>query len=177
MGVDLSADFVELARAAAAAEGLGPGSPRSRVADVRDLAFDGEFDAAICLCQGGFGLLGGATSPPSSRGSWPPSGRGGRLALSAFSAYFALRFLEDGETFDPATGVLHEVSHRAQRRRGGACLRSLDDVLHGAGARAARRAAPASTSTASTACRRGSTSVAPPDLDRPELLLVGRRHG
>jgi hypothetical protein len=35
---------------------------------------------------------------------------GGRLALSAFSTAFAVRFLEDGETFDPATGVLHERS-------------------------------------------------------------------
>lgn len=31
--------------------------------DVRDLAFEGEFDAAICLCQGGFGLLGGQDEP------------------------------------------------------------------------------------------------------------------
>ena len=28
--------------------------------------------------------------------------------MTAFSAAFAVRFLEDGETFDPATGVLHE---------------------------------------------------------------------
>jgi hypothetical protein len=35
---------------------------------------------------------------------------GGHLALSAFSAAFAVRFLEAGETFDPATGVLHERS-------------------------------------------------------------------
>ena len=45
-------------------------------------------------------------------GSGRPSGRalrpGGVLALSAFSAWFALRNLEEGETFDPDTGVLHE---------------------------------------------------------------------
>ena len=55
-GVDASPDFVALARAAADARAL----PASfAVLDVRDLAYDGEFDAAICLCQGGFGLLGG----------------------------------------------------------------------------------------------------------------------
>jgi hypothetical protein len=30
--------------------------------------------------------------------------------LTAFSAAFALRHLEEGETFDAATGVLHEVA-------------------------------------------------------------------
>ena len=79
--------------------------------DVRDLAFDGEFDAAICLCQGGFGLLGGHDEPDGlPAGSPARSPPGGRLALSAFSSAFAVRFLEDGETFDPATGVLHERS-------------------------------------------------------------------
>ncbi len=35
---------------------------------------------------------------------------GGGLAVSAFHAPFAIRHLEDGEEFDPATGVLHEVA-------------------------------------------------------------------
>jgi hypothetical protein len=33
---------------------------------------------------------------------------GGRLAVSAFNAYFALRHLESGDTFDAARGVNHE---------------------------------------------------------------------
>lgn len=53
-GVDLSPDFIELARTPAA------DLPATfEVMDVRDLAYDRDFDAAICLCQGGFGLLGG----------------------------------------------------------------------------------------------------------------------
>src|SRR3954463_4969123 len=56
IGVDLSPEFVALARAAAAAEGL---TARFEEHDVRALAYDADFDAAICLCQGGFGLLGG----------------------------------------------------------------------------------------------------------------------
>ena len=33
---------------------------------------------------------------------------GGRLAVSAFSAYFQLRYLEDADHFDAASGVHHE---------------------------------------------------------------------
>jgi hypothetical protein len=33
---------------------------------------------------------------------------GGRLAVSAFSSYFQVRFLEDADTFDAAAGVNHE---------------------------------------------------------------------
>jgi hypothetical protein len=33
---------------------------------------------------------------------------GGRLAVSAFSAYFQLRFLEDTDSFDADRGVNHE---------------------------------------------------------------------
>ena len=50
-GVDISARFIELARDDAPA-----GATFERL-DARDLPFDGEFDAAICLCQGAFGLM------------------------------------------------------------------------------------------------------------------------
>ena len=104
-GVDLSPDFIELAREAAT------GLPATfAVLDVRDLDFDREFDAAICLCQGGFGLLGGeddeAVIGRIARSVKP----GGGVAISAFSAYFALHWLEDGDRFDPSTGVNHEVA-------------------------------------------------------------------
>jgi SAM-dependent methyltransferase len=105
VGVDRSPEFVALARDAAAVEAL---TATFVQLDVRDLAYDGDFDAAICLCQGGFGLLGG-------RDELDVFGRiaralvpGGRLALTACSAAFAVCFLEDGETYDVATGVLHE---------------------------------------------------------------------
>src|SRR5262249_25794605 len=56
VGVDLSPDFIALAREAADTEGL---PATFEVVDVRNLDYDAEFEAAICLCQGGFGLLGG----------------------------------------------------------------------------------------------------------------------
>jgi len=54
VGVDASPDFVALARAEA--DGL---PVEFREGDVREMTYSSEFDAVICLCQGGFGLLGG----------------------------------------------------------------------------------------------------------------------
>ena len=54
VGVDASPEFVALARAEA-----GDLPVAFVEADVGDLSFRDEFDAVICLCQGGFGLLGG----------------------------------------------------------------------------------------------------------------------
>ena len=108
VGVDHSPEFVLLAREAAAAETL---PAEFREVDVRDLGYDAEFDATICLCQGGFGLLGGRDEPEVFARIAASLRPGGRLALTAFSVAFAVRFLEEGETFDPATGVLHERRH------------------------------------------------------------------
>ena len=50
-GIDISARFVELATAAA------PDGATFERLDARSMAFDGEFDAVVCLCQGAFGLM------------------------------------------------------------------------------------------------------------------------
>ena len=107
VGVDHSPAFVRLARDAAAAEGL---SATFEELDVRELHRPGEFDAAVCLCQGGFGLLGGRDETAAFGRIAATLRPGGRLAVSAFSAAFAVRHLEAGEEYDPATGVLHEVA-------------------------------------------------------------------
>jgi SAM-dependent methyltransferase len=171
IGVDRSDTFVRLARAAAADEGL---PARFELVDVRELAAVGEFDAAICLCQGGFGLLGGRAEVDVFGRMVRAVRSGGGLAVSAFHAAFALRFLEPGETFDPASGVLHE---RATVRDGHAeeqvfdlwttCFtaRELEllAALHGVEVSGVHGVTP------------GAYRVAPPDLESPELLLVGRR--
>ena len=110
VGVDISARFLEVA----AADPV-PGATYVR-ADARHLPVAGAFDAAISLCQGGFGLLGG---PGAEDGPPDPDGAvldqmaaalrpGGRLAVSAFSAYFQVRWLEDVDDFDASRGVNHE---------------------------------------------------------------------
>jgi SAM-dependent methyltransferase len=100
-GVDISQRFVELARVAA------PELATFERLDARALPFDGEFDAVISLCQGGFGLLQGTEDVQALRGMAQALKPGGRLACSAFSAYFQVRFLEDS-TFDADRGVNHE---------------------------------------------------------------------
>lgn len=108
VGVDHSPDFVAQARGYAASSGLDGRAEFVR-ADVRHLAYVQEFDAVVCLCQGGFGLLGGGDDEGRALASLAAALRpGGRLALSAFNAYFAVRDLGPGEDFDAATGVLHE---------------------------------------------------------------------
>lgn len=100
-GVDISHDFVELA------SGVEPLATFERL-DARRLPFDAEFDAAISLCQGAFGLLGGTDDGDVLAGMARALRPGARLAVSAFSAYFMLRFLEDHDTFDADAGVNHE---------------------------------------------------------------------
>jgi SAM-dependent methyltransferase len=101
VGVDISKRFIELARQEAP-----PGTEFIR-GDARRLEFDGEFDAVISLCQGGFGLV--ADDDPSVlTGVVRALKPGRRAALSAFSAYFQVRFLEETDSFDAANGINHE---------------------------------------------------------------------
>ncbi len=106
VGVDISQRFVDLA-----GEGAPPGVTFRR-GDARALEFEEEFDAAISLCQGAFGLGGPTGALAGDRdvlaGMTKALRPGGALAVSAFSAYFQVRFLEDTDTFDAATGVNHE---------------------------------------------------------------------
>lgn len=114
VGLDISQAFVDAARANA-----GPLETYVR-GDARAMAFDAEFDAAISLCQGAFGLSG-----PDSPAGDPQNlaadhavldgmrravRPGAPLAVSAFNAYFQVRWLEDHDTFDAATAVNHETT-------------------------------------------------------------------
>lgn len=101
-GVDLSATFVDLAHRDA------PEGAAFEVIDAREMAFEAEFDAVICLCQGAFGVMGGDSDDRRvlraiARALVP----GGRLALSAFNAYFAVKYHSEAE-FDAGTGISHE---------------------------------------------------------------------
>ena len=101
-GIDISKTFVDIAsrrqHQLATFERL----------DARSMHFAGEFDAVICLCQGAFGLM-TANGDDSivlsgmARALVP----GGRLALSAFSSYFVVKYHEHAE-FDADSGVSHE---------------------------------------------------------------------
>jgi SAM-dependent methyltransferase len=162
VGFDLSMSFLAAA---------GPG--RWVRGDARDLPFvRGGFDAAISICQGGFGLLGGHDDVSVIAGMARCVRPGGRVAVSAFSSYFAVAHLEEGDTFDAGAGVNHEVA----RVRDGAGAEAEFDLWTTCFTPRERRLA------AEAAGMRvvGLWSVAPgdyrerpPDLEHPEFLLIG----
>jgi len=184
VGVDISARFVDLASDAAAKLAPDVPTPRFLRLDARDMAFEGEFDAVISLCQGAFGLAG---HDPAGEGAPPidPDGvvlssmaralrPGGLLAVSAFSSYFQVRFLESTDDFDATRGVNHERT--ALRSEAGveadydlwtSCFtpRELRLMAQLAGLDVEHL----------WSVTPGSYTRRPPDLDHPEFLMVARR--
>ena len=84
-------------------------------ADARRLAGRRrQFDVAISLCQGAFGCSGGPGSAVDEDvltccARWSPRCvPAGAWSLSAFSAYFQVRYLDDVGQFDAGRGVQHE---------------------------------------------------------------------
>lgn len=174
-GVDVSPAFVELAAAAAVAAGL---DVDFRVGDLRDLDEAGSFDAVVCLCQGGFGLVGADPAGDLAilanlAAALRP---GGRLALTAFNAFFAASGLWDDprHSFDVATGQFHEVAE----------LRDPDGKVREV-AMSTSCYTPRELRLLAARCgldvvglwsvAPGAYREAPPVVDEPELLLLARR--
>ena len=110
LGIDISQTFIDIAT-----KGSPPGASFERV-DAREMSYDQQYDVVISLCQGAFGLAGHPSLPVSSA---DPDGEilrrmaealvpGGKIALTAFSSYFQIRYLEDSDTFFVAQGVNNE---------------------------------------------------------------------
>lgn len=116
-GIDISERFIDLARSAALSDERHPQTldARSSLAtfersDARSMGFDAEFDAVICLCQGAFGMMtAGGEDAAVVAGIARALRPGGRVALSAFNAYFAVKYHDDAE-FDADSGVSHELT-------------------------------------------------------------------
>jgi SAM-dependent methyltransferase len=165
VGVDISARFVTLAAASSALVARGD----ARALPVRP----DSFDAVLSLCQGGFGLLGdddGDVVREMAAAVRP----GGVVCASAFSAYFAVRFLEPTDEFDAATGVNHEVTD--VRDEAGverpfdlwtSCFtpRELRLLFERAGLAVEHL----------WSVKPGAYRADAPDLDHPEFLVVARR--
>lgn len=113
-GIDISERFTEIASAAADAAGVADRVTFER-ADATTWHAKTAYDAVISLCQGAFGL---AAGPGSGDSLDPDLGLfanvvrsvrpGGRVAISAFSAYFQVANLAESDAFDAARGVNHE---------------------------------------------------------------------
>jgi len=123
IAVDISERFIEVGEDVAVREGLSDLIEWHRI-DARRMADDGrvagrQVDAAISLCQGAFGL--GGPADPGDPQNLAPDGAvlegigaalvaGGRCAVSAFSSYFQVRWLEETDTFDAVGAVNHETT-------------------------------------------------------------------
>jgi SAM-dependent methyltransferase len=167
-GVDLSPEFVALAQEASTGFGA-----TFEVLDVRDLAFDAEFDAAICLCQGGFGLLGGVDDEDVIGRIARAVRPGGGVAVTAFSSYFALRWLEEGDAFDPETGVNHEVA-TLKNETGDEISADLWTTCFTARELTLVARAAGLEDVSVSGVTPGDYGIRPVTLDRPELLLLAR---
>jgi len=173
VGVDISQRFVDLATEAAP-----PGATFHRL-DARALTFDAEFDAAISLCQGAFGLTGGPGAPLDGDGAVLQGmaralRRGAALAVSAFSAYFQLRYLEQHDSFDAEAGVNHEPTE--VRDEDGA-VAAVDLWTTCFTPRELRLLAATAGLTVEHlwSVTPGAYERRPPTIDLPELLLIARR--
>ena len=181
VGVDVARRFLEVGRDD---DANGTSEPDWRVrgwvrADAAVLPVaTASVDAVVSLCQGAFGLppLGSDDSTDAviiaeaTRVLRP----GGYLVLSAFSAYFQLRWLEQGDTFDANLGRNHEHTtvhdehgkpHPAELWTSCYTPRELRllAALAGLEVEAVWSVTP------------GDYGRRQPDLTHPELLLVARR--
>jgi SAM-dependent methyltransferase len=167
VGVDITPRFIELAAHDA------PPNATFVVGDARELAYDAEFDAVISLCQGGFGLVRGddaSVLEGMARATRP----GGRLALTAFSAYFAVRFLEDTDAFDAATGLNVEQT-TLKNSAGEEIPFELDTTCFTPRELRLLCAQAGLTVDHVWSTSPGRYAPNPPDLDHPEFLLIGTR--
>ena len=167
VGVDISPRFIELA-----ADGA-PASATFVVGDARQLTYDREFDAVISLCQGGFGLVRGDDASVLD-GMVRAARPGGRLALTAFSAYFAVRFLEDTDAFDAATGVNVEQT-TLKNSEGDEIPFELDTTCFTPRELRLLAAQAGVEVQHLWSTSPGQYAPNPPDLDHPEFLLIGTR--
>ena len=104
-GVDVSQSFLDIAAEEARAAGV---HMSLFAVDARQMPFDDEFELVLSICQGGFGLMGpedGLVLRRMAEATRP----GGRVVLTAFSAYYSAREQKDA-FLDADTGTVHEVT-------------------------------------------------------------------
>lgn len=172
-GIDISATFIDIARRAAVDEGLEE-TVRFERGDARTFNFPPVYDAAICLCQGGFGLMDHLSHDLEVLSGIAAGLRpGGGFALSAFSAYFAVKYHENA-VFDADSGVATERTEildtggrgrEAELRTGCFTPRELRLMCRSVGL----------TVEAVHSVEPGAYKAAPPGTESPEFLVLGHR--
>ncbi len=171
-GIDISQRFVDLAVERA------PELATFERLDARALADDdrhaGAFDAVVCLCQGAFGLMTANGDDEVVLAGMARALRpGGRMALSAFNAYFAVKYFEDA-VFDADAGVNHERTEVRDEQGRPATVdlwtgcytpRELRLLLRGAGLRC----------DAISSVEPGAYGAGPPTVESAEYLVLATR--
>lgn len=168
VGIDLAPRFAAIAAASA------PPAASFAVGDARNLPVrPASFDAAVSLCQGGFGLVGGddLSVLVAIREALVP---GGVAALTAFSAYFQVRGLEPGDEFDAATGTNTETAAIKDERGRDRPFRMTTTVFTPRELRLLCVAAGLSV-RAIWSVTPGRYQAADPSIDTPEYLVVAVR--
>jgi len=167
VGLDISERFIAIAR-----DGAPPGATFVR-ADARTMAYEAEFDVVISLCQGAFGLVPGEDGEVLGRivRALRP---GGRAAVTAFSAYFQVRWLGDGDEFDADAGVNHELALVRDEDGNDETFDLWTSVWTPRELRLVAAAAGAEVEAVWSVAP-GEYGRTPPDLEHPEWLVVLRR--
>jgi SAM-dependent methyltransferase len=111
-GIDVSQDFIDIARRQASDESLSDAEfVRLDARSLQnELSLHAQFDFAICLCQGAFGLMvDDRQDVDILKGIRKCLKPNGVVVLSAFNAYFSVKHHDEAE-FDARTGVSHETT-------------------------------------------------------------------
>jgi cyclopropane fatty-acyl-phospholipid synthase-like methyltransferase len=167
-GIDISQTFVDIANSQAPV-----GATFERL-DARVLRFVGEFDAVVCLCQGAFGLM---TANGHDRQVLSGISRslkaGGRVALSAFNAYFAVKYHEDAQ-FDADSGVAHETTDIRNQSGEAKTVDLWTGCYTPRELRLLMAEAELSVDSISSV-EPGGYGYAPPSVESPEILLIASK--
>lgn len=101
VGIDISSEFIKYANGVALSEGL---KAEFLAADARELAFTQQFDGAICLCEGAFGLAGSEENHRKVlRGVHQALRAGSLFILTVINALNMARNINDESLFDAYT--------------------------------------------------------------------------
>lgn len=169
VGVDISEEFTEIGRRAAAEESL---AVSFFVLDARRLPFDEEFDAVVSLCEGAFSL--GLDDLSILRSMAAACRPGGKVVVAAVNLFFVLTHLgEDGEfdissmTYREDAQVLGEDGTQRTFTMYNSCYtpRELRWMANGAGL----------DPSAVYGVSPGAYSRTAPTADHPELLLFAEK--
>lgn len=170
VGIDISAKFLALARERASEAG----TPVSFFEmDALALPFDDEFDVAISICEGAFGL--GLDDLKILRGITAALMPGGHAAVAAANTFYMLSQMEDDSEFDPVASLFKRTMPGVEGEDGStrdlemwnSCYtpRELEWIANGAGLdpEIVNGIAP------------GAFGADVPTREHPELMLLARK--